>query len=752
MAPRHNPRRNAGAPVRFEDDDTYLIERPRDSTKPAWPKLLAQSTVPYDHTLSPVTWNTRPLDQPLGQKPKQPSIQSQEAAASCERTKKIFSAQVRFEDPHDFDMVTSESEGGESDDEDDFAPDAMVANPPAWSALEPALQLSIYEYVYRFLEGQKEQEIGVIKTNDILQAKAAEMLCLTNHELSDIEAQRAFRASNPLNEKYLQEQWLKEEAATMKGVEPLSTDVSQHRKRWQEINDRYIALLTHICKYTYANEKAIKLAKIYLKAQGLKPKVIGEWIEGEEETTMAFLSSQAADLKSPILLPVSNCAVVSHEVEAPPDLAVLALDAASHPPRETAIDNGQKQPALRPLLPSPEIRSLEEFAERHDPKPIRLVSEQYERGRSLVRASEIHLKVNSNGRAEIRKKRSKRPASSELRPSYHNEYVGGQRIVVLENGSIGFDVNAKITTEVESLLVAGFEASRHRDTTALMSRMQESIVPTSSSLTPKVLPRPFSDVLLGIDSDHMSTAVTNGVTTKDQGRQPYSLTSTPPQPGWSPIESLNRPASPSPSPIKSTLKTAKQTVARSNGVAPASTPLREVETRRKSPLKTDVKKQPSKQFRLQTIVRDVAASKETQASTPNREHERSSSVPLMAPAPSMAPAPFNNVHDSGLAASRATSNEPDIARRVLAMSSKTPQTPKTPKTPKTVKTPMAMKPQQTSSQKVLNVQVPLKKGKGSRGGPGSYRKRQKTNEPEGVVLPLMEKKNVGTSGGTSHAA
>lgn len=741
MAPRHNPRRNVGAPVRFEDDETYLIERPRDSTKPAWPKLLAQSTVPYDQTLSPVNWNTRPLDQPFDHMPKRPQIKPQEAASHTRNTED-FSKQIPFEDPDDLDMATSESGGEHSNDDDDSTESDLTIVPvaPAWSALEPALQLSMYECVYYFLEGQKEKEFVEIQKNDTTRAKAAEMLGLSSHELSDIERQRAFRAANPLSGKYLQEQWWKEEETTMKGEDPLSKASSQYRKRWQEMNARYVALMVHICKYTYANERAVKLAKVYLRAHGLKPKVVGEWAEGEEETTMALVSTQAADPKSPILLPVSRCSVVSHETEAMLDVAVPTLNTVSQSPQKATIDVDRTKSSLRPDIPSHEIKSVEEFARRHDPKPSRPISAYgHQRGRSLVRNSDIHLKVNSNGKAEIRKKRSKHPADSELRPSYPSKCVGGQRVVVLENGSVGFDVDTALTTEVESLLLAGFEASRRGNTTALMSRMQESAVSQSPSSAPNVLPRRFSDVLLELDSNHMSTVKPSGVAAKDQERQPYLLTSTPPQPDWSPIGSLGGPTSPSPSPVKSTSRIAKQKVARLTSISHALTPLRSVETRQKSQSRhTEAEKRTPEQFSFQSIVRDIANLAENQASAANNRYKRSLSVPLLAPEY------VNDDKDSHIGTSRATSTEPNVANGVLGMP---------PKILKPAKTPKPKQPQQIGSHKVIRGQSTRKLGKGSRGGPGSYKKKQKMNQELGMVAsPLVEKTNVGTSGDTSHAA
>lgn len=760
MAPRHNPRRSAGAPVRFEDDETYLIERPRDPTKPTWPKLLAQSTDPYDRTLSPVSWNTRSLDQPFDQTPAGLPIQPQEVATNDTRKEEDFNTQLSFENPTDFDMATSEFEGEDSEDNNGQRNQTAITLRPSWSGLEPALQLSMYEYVYRFLEGQKEKHPIGVQKNDIVRAKAAAMLGLSSHELSDIERQRAFRAVNPISEEYLQQQWWKDEEATIRGEDPLSKEASQYRNRWHAINTKYLSLMAHICKYTYTKERAIKLARVYLEARGLKSKVIGEWIEGEEEATMILVSTQAADLKSPLLLPVSGCTVLSQDIEPLPEPAVSALAAASQPPQEATVEFRQAQPSLQPHLLSPEIRSVEDFARRHDPKPVRPVFAQgHVRGRSLVRASDIHMKVNSNGRAEIRKKRSKRPADSELRPGYHREYVGGQMIVVLPNGSVGLDVDTEPTAEVESLLLAGFEASRRGNPTSLTSRMQDSAIPRSPYSAPRSLPRRFSDVLLEIDSNHMSTVASSGSATGDQGIKSYSITSTPPQPEWSPIESSNRPASPSPSPspVKSTITAARERVAKSSSVAPASTPLREVEIQRKlqSPRAQD-KREPPKQFSFQTIARDIATSQENRASDANNRYERSSSVPLLAPYY------FNDDHDIGKATNRATSNEPDITNPAIRLPSKTPKraqmpkpskTLKTPTKPKDVKTPKAKKPLKPSSQKVKDVQSTRKGGNGSRGGPGSYTKKQKTtNVLKRAAAPLVEKTNVGASGGTSHAA
>ena len=174
-------------------------------------------------------------------------------------------------------------------------------------------------------------------------------------------------------------------------------------------------------------------------------------------------------------------------------------------------------------------------------------------------------------------------------------------------------------------------------------------------------------------------------------------------------------------------------------MATALTPLRSVETRQKSQSRhTEAEKRTPKQFSFQTIVRDIANLEENQASAANSRYKRSLSVPLLAPEH------VNDDHDSGIGTSRATSTEPDVADRVLGMPPKTLKAPKTPK-PK--------QPQQMGSHKVIRDQSTRKLGKGSRGGPGSYKKKQKINQEPGVVAsPWVEKTNVGTSGDTSHAA
>lgn len=726
MAPRHNPRRNVGAPLRLEDDDTYLLEPPRDTTKPAWPKLLAQSTVPYDHTLPSVKWNTRPLDQTCSQTQQQAPNTAQEVPAHKTTKDEDFSKQLTFDASCDLDMSTSESEG-ENDREDHRCRGRdliVVSVAPKWSSLEPALQLSIYEYVYYFLEGQKQSEPVEVQNEVRTRGKAAEVLGLSNQELSEIESQRAFRKYNPATEDYLQVQWWEHEEKMMIEEDLLAKDICQYRGQWQAINSRYTALMVQICKYKYANERAIDLAKAYVKARGLKPKVVGKWTEGEEETTMVFVSSEAVDPKSPILLPVPLCPTV-------PEVVVSAVNAASRPLQSSTINERQRQPSPRCPLSSLEIRNVDDFAKRHDPKLARPKSAQeYQRGRSPIHPSEIRLTVNSNGNAKIRKKHSKRRAESELRRSRSDEYVGGQRIVVRADGTVGVDVNTKVTTEVEGLLRTGIEASRHGKATGLTNRMQKSFeVPASAQ---EFRPRRFSNKLLGIDSDYMATATGGDVATNGQKRQPLLLTSTPPQPEWSPIAS----PSTSPSPTKSTPGVPQTTTADLKCPAPVSTSQGAItpEPESHQPQADDEERAPV-WFEIHTILQDIASSTENQSShgKGSGPRNRSSSVPPLPP-----PDTINDDHDSGIGTSRATSTEQDVLDRGKKVPSKIPR----PK-PKLPEQPVGDKA--TPSNRKL--------GKGARGGPGAYKKKQKTAKDPPVVTatPLAEKTNMSTSGGTSHA-
>lgn len=729
MPPRQNPRRNVGAPVRFEDDETYLIERPRDSTKPAWPKLLAQSTVPYNHTLSPVEWNTRPLDQPFLQITKTALNNRDEVGAHNTRKEEESSKHLRFEDHDDLDMATSESEREDNGDDHACTGDhrALTSTIPTWSALEPALQLSMYEYVFSFIQIQQLDEPAKSQKTDEIRGQAAEVLGLSKHELSDIEPQRAFRTANPLTEEFLQDQWKDEEKAAINGEDLLSKDLSQYRDRWQAINDRYTALMVHICRYKYANEGAVELAKAYLRAHGLKPKLVGEWTEGEEEITMVLVSTQPSNPRSPMLLPVYQSSVVRRDAQQLPSIAVSTLDAVSQRPQESTISELQTQLSSQPHSSSLEIKSAEGLARSHTPKPIRPRSLQdNHRDCPAVHPSDILLRVNFNGKAEVRKKPSKRRAASQLGPSYPNDCMSGKRVVVLEDGTVGFDIATKPTPEVESLLRTGLEANRRGNATHLTNRMQESAKVPSPTLRPRL--RRFSDLLLGIDLDHMPAATTGNVAMDGEERQTLSLTSAPPRPVWSPIESPDDPKSPSPGPIKSTLK--PEMNAKSTSVVNTLLPLRSVESQQKSQsARSAAGEYPPLPFDLRTNLLDTISAKGnlTSAPTPSSRHERASS------APPLSPDPTNDGHDSGIGTSRATSTEPDIAKRENRSPLK--------------------QPQQLRKHKVTMANRKI--GKGARGGPGSYKKKQKTSKElaaVGLPLPLLETANISTSGGTSHVA
>ena len=721
MAARHNPRRNVGAPVRFEDDDAYL-EPPRDTTKPAWPKLLAQSTVPYDQTLAPVKWNTRPLDQPCSPRRQQALEITQEDPAYETAKEEDYSKQLSFEANCDLDMSTSESEGeGDRKDHERTGRDLIIACDAAkWSSLEPALQLSIYEYVYRFLSAQGTSGFVEAQGEIGIRALAAEVLGLSSEELSEIDTQRAFLAAHPMTEDYIQALCWQHEETTMIEEDPLSKDICQYRGQWQEINSRYTALMLYICKYKYTNERAIHLAKEYVKVRGLKPKVVGKWTEGEEETTMVFVSFGAVDPKSPILLPVSRPAMIAPKPQTLQKVATLDVDATLQPLQSSIVRGMQSQPSTRlPAFPL-EISNVENSVNRNDPTLARPKSaQQHQRGRSPVHPCEIHLTVNSDGTAEIRKKHCKRRAESELRRSRSDEYVGRQRIVVRADGIVGVEANTKLSTEVEGLLQTGIEASRHGKTTGLTNRMQKSLeVPTSAQ---ELRPRRFSDILLGIDSNYMATA-TAGDATDIQERQPLLLTSTPPQPAWSPI------ANPSPSPSKSTPGVLQGTTADVKCSAPAVTPQGSIKCQPKSHLpRVGSEKRAPVQFDFGIIAQDIASSKEIQASheKASRQRRRSSSLPPLLP-----PEPSNNDHDSGIGTSRSTSTKQEASDRVKKDPSKTPR-------------PKPKQPEATLPNRKL--------GRGARGGPGAYKKKQKAAKDSPVVAasPLAEKTNIGTSSGTN---
>jgi hypothetical protein len=265
--PRQNPRRAVGAPVRLEDDDNYLFgNQNRNPTKPAFPELLAQSTRPYDPTLLPVAWSKRPPDQAFLQVSK-PALHltvslSSRVGSPVIKEEEDCSEQLTFESCNDLDMDTSESEGEDSGEEE-VRPNVLQEVLPVnliWSSLRPALQLSIYEYVYTF-EDRQDNNNGVLgNTGKIekraaeIETKAAKILGLSSHELIDIEAQRAFRAKEPDTEEKLGEEWWKAEKYHLCNEELLSKDLSKSGDNWQQINGKYVAQMVHISKYTHASK------------------------------------------------------------------------------------------------------------------------------------------------------------------------------------------------------------------------------------------------------------------------------------------------------------------------------------------------------------------------------------------------------------------------------------------------------------------------------------------------------------------
>jgi hypothetical protein len=263
--PRQNPRRAVGAPVRLEDDDNYLCgNQNRNPAKPAFPELLAQSTRPYDPTLPPVAWNTRPLDQPLPQVPK-PTLRPAEPLSSrvgslVIKEEEDFSEQLVFEDCNDLDMSTSESEV-EGSGEEEVLPNVHQEVLPVnliWSSLRPALQLSIYEYIYKF-EDSQDNNNDVLRSPIGIEKRAAEILGLSSYELIDIEAQRTFRAQERTTEEQLLKNWWEDEETAYWKEDPLSKGLSQSRDRGQETNRKYVARMVHISKYKYA----VRLLTVY---------------------------------------------------------------------------------------------------------------------------------------------------------------------------------------------------------------------------------------------------------------------------------------------------------------------------------------------------------------------------------------------------------------------------------------------------------------------------------------------------------
>lgn len=605
--PRHNPRRTITAPLRLEDDDRYLSGSPtRNITKPTFPKLLAQSTLPYDPTLPPVPWNTRPGDQPFLQA-QEPALHGGAPLAPRVHVSEIkqeddFSEQLVFEDFRDLDMETSESEAEGSDAEGELHSRSHQVDPVnlLWSSLRPALQLSVYEYVYKFLYSKdKKHDVlrsiaKIEKRTARVEREAAELIGMSSQELIETEAQRAFRAREPMTEDRLREESWNYEEDTYLGENLLSKGLSRSGKNWQEVNRKYVAQMVHISKYTYATKREIEIAKAYLEKRGLKSKVAGDWIEDPEEYTMILVSTQPKDPKSPIVLP-DSCLVRSSLVgqalpaaaispEGPSGIqedaragnrqsAVISSDhssgtraredarARSHP--VTELELSEKSSLM-------EVETLEDFTRKHDPKiilpPLRPASQQPERrGHSLIRSSDLVLKVNPEGRAEIRKKRApKRRADSELRPTYPDESEDGAvRLVIHQDGTVGPDHDTRPTPEVEILLQTGLNAGKRGFGTSLTDRSQDS---RATPARQEVQSRRFSDrqwEMQDIGQDRRLAPISNvpRIEAAPGRRVSLILKLSPPRPDWSPIEkSTTSPiVSPSPSLTKpEPLREAKQ--------------------------------------------------------------------------------------------------------------------------------------------------------------------------------------------------
>jgi hypothetical protein len=405
------------------------------------------------------------------------------------------------------------------------------------------------------------------------------------------------------------------------------------------------------------------MAKAFLETRGLKSKVAGEWIEHPEEYTMVLVSTQSKDPKSPIVLPGTCFAKDFPVIQAQPAATIYPED-----PSSTEEDNcAEIYQTSGDKRSSTEIRTLEDFTRKHDPKiilpPSSSASQQeQQRGRLPIRPSDLRLKVNKNGKAEVRKKKTpKRRADSELRPSYPEKSAsGGVRLVVLENGSIGVDKDTKPTLEVESLLQTGIDASKRGNATSLTNRLQDSRTPTVQD----VRPQRFSDMerrRLKIDSDHMPATTSQ----ESSGRQsfPPNLKSTPPRPDWSPIENPNPAASliatPGPSPTQ--LKPAKKANRSSVNPKSPSPSLRETEIDLQKGLVERPKKSgyPTLPFPGPADALNTNPAKENlnpSTAASNQDDQASSILPVSQD-------DFTFDYDSGLGTSRGTSTEPELAKR-----------------------------------------------------------------------------------------
>jgi hypothetical protein len=457
------------------------------------------------------------------------------------------------------------------------------------------------------------------------------------------------------------------------------------------------------------------MAKAFLETRGLKSKVAGEWIEHPEEYTMVLVSTQSKDPNSPIVLPGTCFAKEFPVIQAQPAATIYPEDPSSTEEDTRAAIHQAAGSKRSEKSQSTEIRTLEDFTRKHDPKiilPPSSSASQHEqqRGRLPIRLSDLRLKVNKDGKAEVRKKKTpKRRADSELRTSY--PAGGGVRLIVLENGSVGVDKGTKPTPEVKNLLQTGIDASKRGNATSLTNRLQDSRTLAEQD----VRPQRFSDMerrRLKIDWDRMP-ATTSQESAGGQSLAPNPK-STPPRPDWSPIETPNPTASlianPGPSPTKLKLaKKANQSSVNSNSRSPS---FRDTEIDLQKGLVERSKKSgyPTLPFPGSADALNTNPAKENlnpSTAASNQDDQASSILPVSQD-------DFTFDYDSGIGTSRGTSTEPAVAKR---------------------QKPGAKQPQQIGNHIVT--QLNKKTGKAAR-GPYITRKKKAAKEIAAAAMSLGE--------------
>lgn len=422
------------------------------------------------------------------------------------------------------------------------------------------------------------------------------------------------------------------------------------------------------------------MAKAYLETRGLKSKVAGAWIEDPEEYTTVLVSTQPQDLKSPIILP-GTCFAKDFPVNQAQSAATISpedLSGAGEGGRAEVHQAVGAEHSEKSL--STEIRTLEDFARKHDPKiilpqPSSANQQEHQRVHTPIRPLDLIIKVNKeSGRAEVRKKRTpKRRADSELRPSYPEESAGGGvRLVVLEDGSVGVDKDEKPTPEVESLLQTGIDASKRGNATSLSSRLQDS---TKALAVQEVHPQRFSEMerrMLNVDVDHMpATSSLESAIGTIAG--PLNFKSTPAQPDWSAIENPSPTTSPaanpiasrSPSPTKPKVPKKANQSSVDPKTAPSSMRETEIEILKSVGERSIESGYPTIPLLSMVLLSGPADAVHTNPAKENMKPSSAASIQdhQAPPALPVSQDDFTFDYDSGLGTSRGTSTEPDVAKR-----------------------------------------------------------------------------------------